>query len=217
MTGSLAAANSLWWAASPICDAGTNIQPVPLPPGAVCVCVCAFWTRTRMFEVPRSISAGISIRPSVFSPLCSRREASPDRRVLSACDKRPNYRPPTRRVQRERETASTVHFLSALFKVFSWSLVVFASELKSNRFSGKSAVVERGKGESVESPDVLEMVTDFLAGLRSTLPTNRRKFIHWRHIWQTDQLRLRSAVTAHLPSGYTTVLAPLHCPALFFF
>lgn len=86
----------------------------------------------------------------------------------------------TESAEGEKDAASTVHLLSALFKVLLWSLAVFAAQLKSNRFSGKSAVVERGKGESVESPDVLEMVTDFLASLRSTLPTNRRKFIHWQ-------------------------------------
>lgn len=32
---------------------------------------------------------------------------------------------------------------------------------------------------SVESPDVLEMVTDFLAGLLSALPTRKRLFIKW--------------------------------------
>lgn len=32
---------------------------------------------------------------------------------------------------------------------------------------------------SVESPDVLEMVTDFLASLLSALPTRKRLFIKW--------------------------------------
>lgn len=32
--------------------------------------------------------------------------------------------------------------------------------------------------ENVESPDVLETVTDFLAGLLSTLPTRERIFIY---------------------------------------
>lgn len=34
------------------------------------------------------------------------------------------------------------------------------------------------ESKNVESPDVLEMVMDFLAGLLSTLPTRKRIFIH---------------------------------------